>query len=49
MNKAKFKKLIQIPLSFHHQDIHDRLDTMEQSINEIKALVLAIVIKSRNE
>ena len=31
-----FKKLIQKPLRFHHQDIHDEMDELKQAIFEIK-------------
>ena len=31
-----FKELIQKPLRFHHQDIHDEMDELKQAIFEIK-------------
>ena len=34
MKKSKFKKLIQIPLAFHHQDIHERLDEIAELIQD---------------
>lgn len=50
VKKSKLKELIQIPLSFHHQDLHERLDQNEksmveirESIAEIKGLLMAIV------
>jgi hypothetical protein len=48
MNKAKLKKLIQIPLAFHHQDIHDRLDKIEASLKEIQVLLMAIAVKQNS-
>ena len=50
MKKSKFKKLIQMPLAFHHQDLHDRLDEMDKAIAELKGLLLAIAaqLKERN-
>lgn len=48
MKKSVIKKLICIPLEFHHQDIHARLDSMESSITELKGLLLAI-LSSINE
>jgi len=38
MKQKKFNKLIQGPLRFHHQDIHEEL-------NEIKALLKVILYK----
>lgn len=42
MKKSKFKKLIQIPLAFHHQDLHDRLDEMELRLARIELMLTAI-------
>jgi len=42
MKKSKLKKLIQIPLKFHHQDIHDRLDEIIQFILNLKALLVEV-------
>jgi hypothetical protein len=38
MNDKKFKKLIQRPLRFHHQDIHEELDIIKKSIEELKTM-----------
>lgn len=46
MKKSKFKKLIQIPLAFHHQDIHDRLDEMELRLTRIELMLTAIAGRS---
>jgi len=42
MKQKKFNKLIQGPLRFHHQDIHEELD-------EVKALLRVILHKLENE
>jgi hypothetical protein len=34
MKKSKLRKLIQIPLAFHHQDIHERLDEIIELIQK---------------
>lgn len=36
MKDKKLKKLIQKPLRFHHQDIHDELDQMKETLNDVK-------------
>lgn len=41
MKKKTFNKLIQGPLRFHHQDIHEEL-------NDIKSLLTKILIKLDN-
>lgn len=35
MKKKKFNKLIQKPLRFHHQDIHEELDEIKSMISEL--------------
>ena len=41
----KLKKLIQKPLRFHHQDIHEELDVLKEKINRIEDLLTALLIK----
>lgn len=36
MKKKKFNELIQKPLRFHHQDIHEELDEIKRMINDVK-------------
>jgi hypothetical protein len=36
MKSKKLKKLIQKPLRFHHQDIHEELDEIKETINDVK-------------
>lgn len=36
MKSKKLKKLIQKPLRFHHQDIHDELDDIKETLNDVK-------------
>lgn len=36
MKKKTFNKLIQGPLRFHHQDIHEELDEIKEDIAAIK-------------
>jgi hypothetical protein len=36
MKKKTFDKLIQKPLRFHHQDIHEELDEIKDSLDAIK-------------
>jgi archaellum component FlaC len=36
MKRKKLKKLIQKPLRFHHQDIHEELDEIKETINDVK-------------
>lgn len=39
MKKSQLKKMIQKPLRFHHQDIHEELDELKNEISEIKSLL----------
>jgi hypothetical protein len=39
MKKKVFNKLIQKPLRFHHQDIHEELDAMKLQLLEIRRLI----------
>ena len=36
MKKKKFNELIQKPLRFHHQDIHEELDEIKRMIKDVK-------------
>jgi hypothetical protein len=36
MKKKKFQELIQKPLRFHHQDIHEELDQIKEMICDVK-------------
>lgn len=36
MKKKKFKELVQKPLRFHHQDIHEELDIIKEMIKDVK-------------
>lgn len=35
MKNKKIKKLIQKPLRFHHQDIHDELDEIKETLRNV--------------
>ena len=35
MKNKKIKKLIQKPLRFHHQDIHDELDEIKEKLRDV--------------
>ena len=39
MNKKTFKKLIQHPLRFHHQDIHEELQEIKLELSQIKNIL----------
>ena len=39
MKKKTFNKLIQKPLRFHHQDIHEELDEMKLQLLELMRLM----------
>ena len=39
MKKKPFNKLIQKPLRFHHQDIHEELDIIKLELLEIRRLL----------
>jgi hypothetical protein len=39
MKDKKLKKLIQKPLRFHHQDIHEELDSIKLSLADIRRLM----------
>jgi hypothetical protein len=39
MKKKTFNKLIQKPLRFHHQDIHEELDIIKMELLEIRRLL----------
>jgi hypothetical protein len=36
MKSKKLKKLIQNPIRFYHQDIHDELDEVKETLNDVK-------------
>jgi len=36
MKPSKFRKIIQKPLRFHHQDIHEELDDIRHELKHIK-------------
>ena len=39
MKKKTFNKLIQKPLRFHHQDIHEELDEIKLQLFELRRLL----------
>ena len=39
MKKKNFNKLIQKPLRFHHQDIHEELDWIKLQLLDIRRLL----------
>ena len=39
MKDKKLKKLIQKPLRFHHQDIHEELDSIRDILSDILAKI----------
>jgi len=39
MKKKTFNKLIQKPLRFHHQDIHEELDEIKLQLLELRRLL----------
>ena len=39
MKEKKLKKIIQKPLRFHHQDIHDELDEIKDELMIIKSMI----------
>lgn len=39
MKEKKFKKLIQGPLRFHHQDIHEELDHIKWMLKNVSSQV----------
>jgi paraquat-inducible protein B len=39
MKKKTINKLIQKPLRFHHQDIHEELDSIKIELSEIRRLL----------
>jgi predicted nuclease with TOPRIM domain len=51
MKDKKFKKLIQKPLRFHHQDIHEELQKLEEKLNYVigKMQVLSDRVDELNE
>lgn len=49
MKNKKIRKLIQKPLRFHHQDIHEELDSIKQSIEEIKCLLMSFETKQQEK
>lgn len=40
MKKKTFKELIQKPLRFHHQDIHEELEDIKTMLTEIRSCLL---------
>lgn len=49
MKKKTFNKLIQGPLRFHHQDIHEELDEIKSDIKVIKTILLDILHNEKFE
>jgi hypothetical protein len=49
MKKKTFNKLIQGPLRFHHQDIHEEMDKLMSEIREIKSLLYKLTISNCDE
>ena len=47
MKKKIIKKLIQGPLRFHHQDIHEELDEIKDGIKLIKTILLEILLDEK--
>ena len=39
MKEKKLKKIIQKPLRFHHQDIHEELDEIKDELVIIKSMI----------
>ena len=39
MKKKTFNKLIQKPLRFHHQDIHEEIDYLKDELMVIKSMI----------
>ena len=44
MKNKKIKKLIQGPLRFHHQDIHQEIDLIKDQLDRIESLLLAELV-----
>jgi hypothetical protein len=42
MKRKKLMDIIQIPLRFHHQDIHEELETINLKIDNIELLLKEI-------
>jgi hypothetical protein len=42
MKKKKMKELIQGPLRFHHQDIHEELDKIKNILNQLSFQVVEL-------
>jgi hypothetical protein len=42
MKKKKLKELIQGPLRFHHQDIHEELDEIKNILNQLSFQVIEL-------
>lgn len=49
VKKSKLKKIIQTPLRFHHQDIHERFDELQAYVAELKGLLMSVIESSKNE
>jgi hypothetical protein len=49
MKKKTFNKLIQGPLRFHHQDIHEEIDKVMTELREIKSLLYTLAISDHHE
>lgn len=47
MKKKTITKLIQGPLRFHHQDIHEELDEIKHDIKLIKTILLDILFNEK--
>ena len=47
MKKKTITKLIQGPLRFHHQDIHEELDEIKDGIQLIKTILLEILLDEK--
>ena len=45
MKYKKLKKLIQHPLRFHHQDIHEELDALKELVSSKNDLLCKILVE----
>lgn len=47
--KKLIKKLIQKPLRFHHQDLHEEIETIKEQLQVVQTLLIKLLAEQDND
>lgn len=47
--KKLIKKLIQKPLRFHHQDLHEEIESVKEQLKVVQALLVKLIAEQNND